>query len=213
MPKPTKQLLFRTLLTRSDFLLSILVGVLALATLYYWLLLQTTNFPMMLENLSREPVYFSALLVLVPVALVLFGFNLGLTILLLRTRSGLKWQGGMLLGVAIGGFGAGCPACGAFLLSLVGVTAGLGALPFAGLEFWTASVGVMALTLWRSSSLLERNTCTQDGAGAVSCWRLPGVDLKQSLVLCVLACVLVAGFYAMLTTKGSSFLLAGGSNG
>lgn len=213
MPKSTMPLLFKTLLTRSDFLLSVLVGVLILAILYYWLLLQTTNFPMMLDNLSREPVYFSALLILVPIALVLFGSNFGLTILLLRTRSGLKWQGGTLLGVAIGGFGAGCPACGAFLLSLVGVTAGLSALPFAGLEFWTASVGVMGLTLWRSLTLLERNTCTQDAAGAVSCWRLPKVELKQLLVLSVLACILAVGFYAMLTAKGSSLLLGGGSHG
>lgn len=210
MPKSIKPVLFKTLLVRADFLLSILVGVLGLAILYYWLLLQTTDFPMMLDNLSREPVYFAGLLILIPVALILFGFNFGLALLLFRTRSGLKWQGGTLLGVLIGGFGAGCPACGAFLLSLVGVTAGLSALPFAGLEFWVASVGVMVITLRGSLKRLDRNTCTQDALGTASCWRLPGGNAKQLIVLSALSCTLAATLYVILAAKGTAFALVVG---
>lgn len=201
----TKRLLLKTLLTRPDFLLSVPVGMLALVTVYYWLLLQVSTIETVLANMSMEPVYLAALFVLVPVALALFGLNFGLAVILFQAGGGLKWQGGTLLGAFIGGFGASCPVCGAFLLSLVGVTAGLSALPFAGLELWSASVVIMALASVGSLRALDRSTCDPN-AQAASCWRLPKVDRRHVPILLLLGVGLAANLYAMLVSSEPALL-------
>lgn len=64
----------------------------------------------------------------------LFGANIGVLTLQLRARIAAKTQTGSLLGAIVGGFAVGCPSCGAYLLSIVGVSSGLAVLPFGGLE-------------------------------------------------------------------------------
>ena len=173
---------------RPDFVLSASVGALALALLYYGLLLRETTLHIMASKLSGQPIYLAALAVLAPAALVLFGANLGLAGLLVRARARVHEQGGSLLGILIGAFSVGCPSCGAFLLSLVGVTAGLSVLPFAGLELWFLSGLIMAYTFWRSLGTLQTRTCTPTSAGA--CLSLPTVSRAQVAILTVVGVVL-----------------------
>lgn len=160
------------LVRRPDFVLSTLVGALALALVYYALLLRETTIHTMIMKLGGEPVYLVLLALLALVALLLFGLNAATAALLIRTRAGTSSQGGSLLGVVIGGFGVGCPSCGAFLLSLVGVTAGLSALPFGGLELWVFSSLIMAFTFWRSLRSLQKTVCAAFPTGP-SCVALP----------------------------------------
>jgi hypothetical protein len=192
---------------RPDFVLSASVGALALALLYYWLLLRETILHTMGGKLSGQPIYVVALAVLAPAALMLFGANLGLAGLLVRARARVHGQSGSLLGILIGAFSVGCPSCGAFLLSLVGVTAGLSALPFAGLELWLLSGLIMAYTFWRSLSALHTRTCTAAGDGA--CLALPAVSRAQAAIL-ALAVVVLAGLllWTMATHESLSLFLA-----
>jgi len=197
----SQRTLLLTLMKRPDFVLSGALGALLLVTAYYWLLLQGSRFSMLIDNIRIEPVYFTALKILVPTALILFGLNFGLSMLLFRAGAGVKSLGGSLLGGLAGGFGVGCPLCGAFLLSLVGVTVGLAALPFAGLEFWVASVAVMAFTVRTALTRLEQSTCDPE-ATTSTCWRLPSVDARLILAFVILNLGLSANLIRMFVRYG-----------
>ncbi len=144
---------------RSDFIAAATAGMLLFALGYYLLLLQVTNVNTMIEKTSRHPVYPALLAVLIPMSIVLFGLNFALGTVLWRLRAGRANGSGPAIGAVLGSFGAACPSCGAFLLSLVGVTAGLSVLPFAGLELWAAAVAVMGYTFVRSLRALDLATC------------------------------------------------------
>jgi hypothetical protein len=178
-----RQLLL-TLGRRPDFLLSIPVGVLILALLYYWLLLHDSSLHTMASRLSGQPIYVAALAVLAPATLLLFGGNLGLAALLVRARARAEQQGGSALGALLAAFGVGCPSCKAFLLSLVGVSAGLSALPFGGLELWFLSCVIMGFTFWRSLRALQVTVCDVSG-GEPGCPALPPVSSAQVALLAV----------------------------
>lgn len=194
---PAFQLLAQ-LCRRSDFLLSAVSGSLALTLAYYLLLLRETTIHTMLTKLGGEPVYLILLALLAACALVIFGLNTALTGMLLRARIGVAGQGGSLLGIIAGGFGVGCPSCGAFLLSLVGVTAGLSVLPFGGLELWFVSCLVMGFTFWRSLHLLQSRACSPTETGS-SCDALPPVSWTQVWFLGATG-LLLAGALAWIVT-------------
>src|SRR5258708_17861123 len=126
---------------------------------YYLLLLQVTNVHTMIEKTSRHPAYLALLAILMPMSMVLFGVNFALGTVLWRLRKGRANGSGPVIGAVLGGFGAACPSCGAFLLPVIGVTAGLSVLPFAGLELWAAAGAVMAYTFVRSLRALVLATC------------------------------------------------------
>jgi len=150
---------------------------------YYLLLLQVTNVHTMIEKTSRHPAYLVLLSLLVPMSIVLFGLNFALGTVLWRLRTGRANGSGPVVGAVLGSFGAACPSCGAFLLSLIGVTAGLSVLPFAGLELWAAATAVMGYTLMRSLRSLDRATCPSPSDGRAcelptrSAWRLTAFTL------------------------------------
>ena len=200
-PDRSRRTLILTLIKRPDFMLSALAGALLLATAYYWILLQGSRFSMLIANISSEPVYFEALKILVPASLILFGLNFGLSTILFRAGSGVKLLGSALLGGLVGGFGVGCPLCGAFLLSLIGVTAGLAALPFAGLEFWVASLAVMTLTFNAALVRLDKSTCDPE-ATTPTCWVLPGVDVRLIVGFVILSLGLAGNLVRMVIQYG-----------
>jgi hypothetical protein len=156
---------------------------------------------MLIANISGQPIYFTALKILVPATLILFGSNFGLSTFLFRAGGGAKSLGGSLFGGLVGGFGVGCPLCGAFLLSLVGVTAGLAALPFAGLEFWVASAAVMTLTLRGALARLDQSTCDPE-ATTPTCWRLPTVNTRLIAAFVILNLGLSASLVWMFVQNG-----------
>jgi len=207
--EPARLSILTSLWTRPDFLMSVVVGALGLALAYYWLLLRVTTLHTMVSKLSSQPLYLALLAVLAPAALLLFGLNFGVLGLSVRARAQLRGQGGSFLGIVIGGFGAGCPSCGAFLLSLVGVSAGVSALPFGGLELWLISCVIMALTFRRSLRALQLKVCDASGT-ANACPRMPAVSRVQLVILTALGLALAGMLlWAVATNESQWFLPAG----
>jgi hypothetical protein len=163
-----------------------------MAAAYYLLLVQVTTLHTMLGRLSATPLYLVILAMLVPLAFVLFGANTGIGAMLLRARLGIRGQSGTIAGGAL--FAAGCPSCGAFLLSLIGVTAGLSALPFAGLEIWAGSSLLMAITLSRSMGALAVETCVP-GRGCVGLPSVSAVHIIGAILVGVAALMSIVVLY------------------
>jgi hypothetical protein len=109
---------WRQLRRRPDFVVAAIAGVLVFALGYYLLLLQVTNVHTMIEKTSHQPAYLALLSVFVPVSMFLFGLNFALATILWRLRTGRVNGAGPVAGALLGSFGAACPSCGAFLLSL-----------------------------------------------------------------------------------------------
>jgi hypothetical protein len=193
---------------RPDFVLAVPVGALALALVYYWLLLRVTTVHTMVSKLASQPLYLALLGGLVVIALVLFGCNLGLLGLLVRSRAQVRGQGGSVVGILIGGFGVGCPSCGAFLLSLLGVSAGVSALPFAGLELWVIACLIMAFTFWRSLRALSKGVCATPASGQ-TCPALLPVSRRHVALLAGVG-LAIAGMFLWTLAAGESvrFFLA-----
>ena len=183
MVDPKPGVAWRQLRRRPDFIAAAATGMLVFALGYYLLLLQVTNVHTMIEKTSRHPAYLVLLSLLVPMSIVLFGLNFGLGTVLWRLRTGRANGSGPVVGAVLGSVGAAWPSCGAFLLSLIGVTAGLSVLPFAGLELWAAATAVMGYTVMRSLRSLDRATCPSPSDGRVcelptrSAWRLTAFTL------------------------------------
>ena len=177
---------------RPDALTAGCAGALLLLTVYDFLLTRVGSLHMMLSSTSARPVYFPLVMLLVAVACGLFGANFAVLNLLMlqRRRSVLPlWSLG---GASVGAFAAGCPACGALLLSVVGVGSGLSVLPFAGLELWSLSNLIMGVTLWRSVRRLRRAACATDTPGCCDPQRLSAAHVGVLAVLGVAALVLLS---------------------
>lgn len=185
---PKNQLMLK-LIRRPDFLSATTLGFFILANGYYWLILRTSTLQMLTESMSREPLYFVLFSILVPATLLLFGLNFGLAVILYRASVGRPGLGGSFFAALVGAFGVGCPACGAFLLSLVGVGAGLAVLPFGGLELWAVASTVMAATVWSSLARLDQQTCNPN-LGVLDCWQLPASNPRLSFIIGVISFIL-----------------------
>ncbi len=125
---------------------SLLIGY-----LYYWLLTRVTTIPTFFEMIKTGEfgkyslAYGITYWITTIATVLLFGVSMAILVwlwkrsLLSKTATG---SGG--LGAFIGALGAACPVCGAFLLSLLGVSAGVSIFPLQGLEFNFLSLGLIA---------------------------------------------------------------------
>jgi len=167
-----------------------------LLTMYYFLLTRVGSLHMMLSATSSRPFYFPLVMLFVAAACSLFGANFAVFNLLLvqrRTSAVPVWS---LSGASVGAFAAGCPACGALLLSLLGVASGLAALPFAGLEVWSPATLIMGLTLWRSLGRLRPAACDADDPGCGDPRGLSTAHRGSLALVCVATLALLAALYA-----------------
>ncbi|HXA61076.1 MAG TPA: hypothetical protein VNW94_18095 [Streptosporangiaceae bacterium] len=194
---------WKQLRRRPDFIAAAATGMLAFALGYYLLLLQVTNMHTMIEKTSRHPAYPALLAVLIPISIVLFGLNFALGTVLWRLRTGRVNGSGPVIGAILGSFGAACPSCGAFLLSVIGVTAGLSVLPFAGLELWAVAAAVMGYTLVRSLRALDLATCPSPSDGRVC--ELPSRSAARLTAFSV-AAVASAAFLVALAAQNEPHL-------
>jgi hypothetical protein len=88
---------------------------------------------------------------------ILFGIFLALfwyKINLIRKVSKAGFFG--FLGLIIGAFAAGCPTCGAFLFSLIGMPLALMYFPFKGLELKLLSIVFILISIYLISRSLEK---------------------------------------------------------
>lgn len=176
-------------LRHRDVLATVPAGALLILLGYYLLLAQVTSLHTLMWRVPSWPVYMWGLAVLGPATVLLFALNAGVFGLLLRARVGSAAPVGTLAGGLLGGFGAACPSCGAFLLSAVGVGAGLSALPFAGLELWAGAAATMAATLVAATARLALRC----DAEAPTCAALPAPSWRHLAVVSALGLAAAVG--------------------
>ncbi len=138
------------LLTGIFYILIGLVASVALFIFYDFLLTRTSSITTFYLNTKDTSFYMWYFIISSVLALILFGVDVSLTVYLLRRtgRITFREQGGNTTGVIIGAFAASCPVCSGVLLSLIGITGGLAAFPFKGLELKTLSVVFLAIPLF-----------------------------------------------------------------
>lgn len=152
---------FSKLLTGIFYVLIGLIASIALFILYDFLLTRTSSITTFYLNTKDTPFYMWYFIISTILALVLFGIDVTLTVYLLRRtgRITFREQSGNTTGVIIGAFAASCPVCSGVLLSLIGITGGLAAFPFKGLELKTLSVVFLALPLFFLIRRIKNPNC------------------------------------------------------
>lgn len=148
----------KTILKNPYYLIIAIDGSLGLAILYWWLLAQTTTLAKFFETVKGEPIYLYLYVASTIAAVIIFGFNLAVAVYLfhLRSAKNSRTQSINAAGAVVGAFGSACPVCGAFLLSLVGVSGGLAIFPMKGLEFKFLSLALIVLALYFSLEKLPK---------------------------------------------------------
>lgn len=137
---------------------------LGLLLLFYWHLRLNSSIAALIYNTADKPVYFWLYVILTLGAVVLFGINASLLVYRWRKfgRPKLKQQAGSGAGSLVGVAAAACPVCGSVLLSAIGITGGLAAFPFAGLELKVLSLGLLALPIWLMRRDMKKMECGDD---------------------------------------------------
>lgn len=131
---------------------NIAVGI-SLITGYvsYWLFYKTTTIPTFLENVKNGDfgdysyAYGITYLATTLLIIVLSGISIA-AVVWLYNHSQLgrgKTLGANAGGLLAAAFGMGCPVCGAFLFSMIGITGGLSLFPLQGLELKFLSLGLL----------------------------------------------------------------------
>lgn len=113
-----------------------LISALALLLLFYFGLSLDSNIKIFIVSNEGKPVYLWSYIFLTLGVIILFGINVPLLVYRWRKygfpQPAVGVSGG--LGAVIGVFASACPVCGSTLLSLIGISGGLAAFPFRGLE-------------------------------------------------------------------------------
>ena len=188
----------RTLWRRPDVLASAGAASIGLLLAYYLLLTRATTLHRLVDAAAQVPAYLPVQLALVLLTTALFGANFAVFVLLTRARRGSSTQAGSIVGGIVGAFGAGCPACGAYLFSLLGISGGLAVLPFGGLELWALSSLLMAVTLTGSVRRLDE-VCAADEAG---CPMLPVPSRRQTMIVVGTAATLLLALITAVAVYG-----------
>lgn len=117
-----------------------LAGMLAFFVFLYWGLRRDSNLASLVVNTANRPLYFWPYVILTAATGFAFGLNLALLAWRIRMfgfprlRRGIAGQAPAGIGSLIAFAASACPVCGSTLLAAIGVTGGLAAFPFAGLE-------------------------------------------------------------------------------
>jgi len=130
--------------------------MIATATLYYGLIRAAAPMQWMAGT-----AYKTTAVTLFGLLSVLFGLNISLLAYKFRQmhKFGLKETGASVLGVFTGSVGAGCPVCGAVILSFMGVTAGLSIFPLKGLEVQALGVALLGMATFLNARSIIRHCC------------------------------------------------------
>lgn len=145
-----------------------IVTSIIVAYLSYWLLSQTTTIQTFIEMTRNGDFGENSLLygiTYIVTTLLIIGLSSVSVAVMLWLFIHSKLSKGKTLTTNLGGFtagmlGMGCPVCGAFLLSLVGIAGGLTLLPLQGLELKFLSLGLLtASTVYASRKVNESLYC------------------------------------------------------
>lgn len=144
------------------------VASLIFAYISYWLFYQTTTIPTFFENIKNAEfgqyslLYGMVYIVTTLLIILLSGVSVAVMVWLFKHS---KLNRGKALTTNIGGFiagmlGMGCPVCGAFLLSALGVAGGLSVFPLQGLELKFLSLGLLtASTIYGARKVNSALNC------------------------------------------------------
>lgn len=130
-----------------------IAGGLGIAALYWFLVTRTSSLTMMVQMSGWADT--AGRLALTLLVAALFGTNLAF----LLYKRDTKASTGTFLGTVAGAFAAGCPACGAILLSLIGVTSGFAAFPLRGFEIQLASVAILSAVMFYAARGIAGSGC------------------------------------------------------
>ena len=80
---------------------------------------------------------------------ILFGLNISIILQRIKMKSKVLKESSLSgSGMLAGAFASGCPVCGSLLLPLIGVSGGLAAFPFRGLELKALAVSLMLVSTY-----------------------------------------------------------------
>lgn len=133
--------------------------------LVYWLLIQqTTTLRIFYEIFAPQKIFFTTYTIAGLLSMLFFGLNVAVAVTTWKTfKSGkLKQSGVTGVSAVVSLFGASCPACGAFLLSFVGLSTFAALLPYRGLEFQFIALPLLAGTFWFSWRKLKKGIGCED---------------------------------------------------
>lgn len=142
-------------------------STLAAGYLSYWLFTRTTTLQIFLANMQNgdfgpySMVYGVAYLLTTVLIIFFSGISIAVALWLFRhskagTGKSIGANAGSLIAAA---FGMGCPVCGAFLFSLLGIAGGLSTLPLQGLELKLFSLGLLAASIVYGASKVTADDC------------------------------------------------------
>ncbi len=136
---------------------------LAVSYFSYWLFYKTTTIPTFLGNMRSgdfgqySVLYGTAYIAATFLIIILSGASVAAAFWLFR-HSKLNQTRNIaanLGGLAAAAFSVGCPVCGAFLLSALGIAGGLSIFPLQGLELKFLSLGLLGFSLFYSISKVK----------------------------------------------------------
>ncbi len=140
-----------------------IIGGLILLVVYYFLFTQVTsvsNFIAMTKggDFGQYSVAYSvAYLIIATLTIIFFGISIGLMSWLWnRSKFSPSTDASSWLGAVVAALGVACPICGAFLLSLFGVTTGVALFPLKGLEFQVIGLVLIMVSVFFASRKVEQ---------------------------------------------------------
>lgn len=146
-----------------------IAAALGISYLFYWLLYKVTtitNFFQMVKDGEfgkYSYLYAGAYWLTTILTVIFFAISTALLVWLWKHSKFNQVSGGSsVAGAFFGALGAACPVCGAFLLSLFGVTGGLTIFPLQGLEFKFTSLAFMiGSTVFAASKVNAAADCDE----------------------------------------------------
>ena len=128
-------------LNRKYFILFVLVSIATFIALYYLTFYFTTT--KALRSMEGS-FYLYFTFVSNFIISILFGLNVSILVQKVRMKAKIAKESSLSgSGVLAGAFASGCPVCGSLLLPLIGISSGLAAFPFRGLELKALAVSLM----------------------------------------------------------------------
>lgn len=134
--------------------ISILISIITFIALYYLTFYYTT--PRALRSMEGSFYLYFTFISNFIISL-LFGLNVSIILqrISMKTKA-IKESSLSGSGVLAGAFASGCPVCGSLLLPLIGISGGLAAFPFRGLELKALAVSLMLVSTY---FVLKNNKC------------------------------------------------------
>lgn len=131
-----------------------------LLLIYYFILLQSTTLAVFLQSNNAFYNWTSAITTLI--ISILFGMAAGLSLYQFRQAKSLAGFERSILGGVSGAISSGCPVCGAWLISVLGIGGGLAAFPFQGLELKGLALAFLGWSVFASTNSIynrEKGIC------------------------------------------------------